>query len=470
MHILNERALVAYMKFYICRGFLLMLIVILLLGCGSAKQYRGGQYERVPEHRVQEDLESLKRQGGIFIQRGQGHEAVEVLERANRMASSDAEVIINLGVAYMLTEDYGKAVTLWKEFVLKNPDHKATARMKKYLTLLLYKEASQLAKEAVNNERLFSSQAVSDSNTLAVSYFGERGLSSDVKPLQKALAAMLITDLSKADGVRVVERIKMHRLIEELKLSGSGLIDPNTAPRLGRLLGAGKIVCGNIGGLDDKNIDIVGILSNVTPVRNIANQQVQGNSDEFFRLEKELAAQIVQDLKGTPQKRISTSSADVSGQHQESTPTKKKKKAKKQKRLSTPEQTSSERASYQERSAIFLEPVSFESLKTYGAGLDAQDMGNWDQAIRLFETCNRLYRNAAFRYALDTAPSSADAALSPIQIAADLKRYYTAAPPQNPPTNTGQYKMGKCSCRYKVGDTPPTSCSDNRCGPVEYEK
>ena len=57
---------------------------------------------------------------------------------------------------------------------------------------------------------------------------------------------MLITDLSKIKGIKVLERVKMQALVEELGLGISGLVEAKTFPRVGRLLGAQHLVGGDI--------------------------------------------------------------------------------------------------------------------------------------------------------------------------------------------------------------------------------
>jgi curli biogenesis system outer membrane secretion channel CsgG len=61
---------------------------------------------------------------------------------------------------------------------------------------------------------------------------------------------MLITDLSEVKGLQIVERIKLQALVEEMGLGASGLVEANTAPRVGKLLGAQWLIGGDI--LDGK--------------------------------------------------------------------------------------------------------------------------------------------------------------------------------------------------------------------------
>jgi len=57
---------------------------------------------------------------------------------------------------------------------------------------------------------------------------------------------ILITELAKSGKFIVVERDKMDKLMAEQKLGMSGAIDPNTAAKVGKILGLNAIVTGSI--------------------------------------------------------------------------------------------------------------------------------------------------------------------------------------------------------------------------------
>ncbi|HEY2749458.1 MAG TPA: CsgG/HfaB family protein, partial [Polyangia bacterium] len=80
--------------------------------------------------------------------------------------------------------------------------------------------------------------------TVAVLYFDYSGKDADMAVLRKGLAQMLISDLSALDGVRLVERDRLEEILAELKLAQSGKIDPATAAKVGKLLGARYMVLG----------------------------------------------------------------------------------------------------------------------------------------------------------------------------------------------------------------------------------
>ena len=70
-----------------------------------------------------------------------------------------------------------------------------------------------------------------DSNTVAVCYYQDLSSGQESSGFQKGLAAMVISDLTKIKSIKVVERVRLQALLEEMKLGQTGIVDPKTAPR-----------------------------------------------------------------------------------------------------------------------------------------------------------------------------------------------------------------------------------------------
>jgi TolB-like protein len=80
--------------------------------------------------------------------------------------------------------------------------------------------------------------------TVAILYFDYLGSSPYLGVLQKGLAQMLISDLSGLEGWQIVERDRLEALLAEHDLGKQGKLDPATAARVGKLLGARYMVLG----------------------------------------------------------------------------------------------------------------------------------------------------------------------------------------------------------------------------------
>jgi len=137
-------------------------------------------------------------------------------------------------------------------------------------------------------------------NSIGIYNFQNRTGQSELTPLGKGLAFMLITDLSKIPELTVIERIRMQALVDELDLGESGLVDPTSAPRLGKMLQVQFIVGGNVNSQSPKILRIDSPLLNVPTSQIIGDPQTEGELNELFQMEKDLLFAILDLLKTVP--------------------------------------------------------------------------------------------------------------------------------------------------------------------------
>jgi TolB-like protein len=78
---------------------------------------------------------------------------------------------------------------------------------------------------------------------VAVLYFQNQG-NPTLEPLKVGLAQMLVTDLVGKPNVTVVERQQLQAVLDELQLAHRGVVDPATAVRVAKLVGADHVVMG----------------------------------------------------------------------------------------------------------------------------------------------------------------------------------------------------------------------------------
>lgn len=133
---------------------------------------------------------------------------------------------------------------------------------------------------------------------VAVNYFDAHSIRPELEPLGRGAADMLTTDLARASQVRVVERVRLAQVLDELALAKSGFIDPESAQRLGAGLGADVVVVGAITvAIEGMRLDARAIDVATGQVR--ASAQATGASEDFFKLEAEVARLLLEGL-GVP--------------------------------------------------------------------------------------------------------------------------------------------------------------------------
>jgi TolB-like protein len=132
--------------------------------------------------------------------------------------------------------------------------------------------------------------------TLAIPIFKNNSGNPQYDWLNEALSDMLTTDISVTNKIRVVARSELKEILNEQKLSLSGLVNENSQVTLGNLVGASTLVYGSytiIGDnirIDIKSFDVEkGVVEGANTI--------QGKLSEVLFLEKKIALQTMQSLK-----------------------------------------------------------------------------------------------------------------------------------------------------------------------------
>jgi len=140
--------------------------------------------------------------------------------------------------------------------------------------------------------------AQEDKITIAVLYFDNNSIKEKERldPLKKGFAAMLITELSKLNKFRVVERERIQHILDEFELSQKPMIDDATKQKMGKFLGAKLLLLGgfsNFGG--DFRVD-ARIIQTETGLT-VSTCEVTKDLDDLFEIVKDVTKKIVSDLK-----------------------------------------------------------------------------------------------------------------------------------------------------------------------------
>ncbi len=109
--------------------------------------------------------------------------------------------------------------------------------------------------------------------------------------LSKGLADFFEHDFGKISSLKVVERDKIDFVLKEQELQKSGGVDPATAVRVGKILGAQYMIFGSITQIDDKSTRMIVRVVSVETSEIIASVDKEGKP-EYARLEKELVEEL----------------------------------------------------------------------------------------------------------------------------------------------------------------------------------
>lgn len=285
----------------------LCLSSVLVSGCATTGQNLGksfmkkGQYDLAIdaftlEINVNPDNASAWRGLGVaYYKSGNDERAIKSLQTALVLDPNDGNSIFYMGAVYERKEEYDSAIEFYRRYTQVGRLSKTRGKIEGRLEWLVRKKMQSDAQKALEEESSLDVESIPD-NTIAVLYFENIGENRQLDPLQKGLADMLITDLSKVGELKVVERIRMQKLFEEMKLGMSGLVDQSTAPRVGKLLGASRLVRGTILDLDETKMRIDAGLIETKSGKFAVSKEVSGDLENFFRLEKDLVFNIIDQM------------------------------------------------------------------------------------------------------------------------------------------------------------------------------
>jgi TolB-like protein len=104
-------------------------------------------------------------------------------------------------------------------------------------------QAEAAARQAIANERSIAVASIPP-RSVGITPFAVGTGDTAVAPLAYGLADILITDLQRSNQLELVDRLRLDALLRELHLVETGRVDPATAPRVGKLVGARRLVVG----------------------------------------------------------------------------------------------------------------------------------------------------------------------------------------------------------------------------------
>ena len=272
-----------------------------LLGCASATPPAPAPAQ-IPalEARVardSSDVDAMVQLGAAYRQVGRTAEARWLLERALARRPDDAQIALYLGLTYEDHGDFSRARELYGRYVASEAApgmRDVQRRIRARLPLLARRELEAAVRSAVSREAELAGTEPS-ATRIAVFPFLYEGADPELRPLGRALAELLTTDLSQVQRLTVLERARVQLLLDELELAESGYVDPRTAARGGRLLGAGRIVQGRISGGSD-GVELEATVVRVTTSEVPSAVRERDDLRRLFDLEKRLALALFESL------------------------------------------------------------------------------------------------------------------------------------------------------------------------------
>ncbi len=220
----------------------------------------------------------------------QCEQATQQAQLVRQRRPADAVATLVIGQCAEKAQRYEDALAVYRGFLAEYGEARGSAAVRAREQLALRAFSLAQARLALQNEAQLAAQP-GDPNTLAVLPLTIATTDTSLAPLGRGLAQMLTSDLSLIRRFRLVERLRLAALLDELRLAQTERVDPSTAARVGRLVQAGRLVQGFANLPPEGQVRLEGsVVAATGEVTGPAT--VAGRFRDLLQLEKELVVEL----------------------------------------------------------------------------------------------------------------------------------------------------------------------------------
>ena len=239
------------------------------------------------------DADALKHLSIFYIQTHQNDTAQKYINKAIKLSPDDPEVIFYKGLNLEFFGKQNEALEYYKKYSGILNDSPYRELMEGRYLWIKRQQAYSDVDSLIKREKDISSKNISDS-TMAVFPLIYQGINKDYVPLSRGFSEMVSIDLAKVRALKILERVRIQAVLDELKFGQSSMVNQTTAPRMGKLLGAGTIVSGDydVTKNGDFKIDLGSWDVKDSQRKSWINKS--GNLNDFFTLQKEVVFAFLQ--------------------------------------------------------------------------------------------------------------------------------------------------------------------------------
>ncbi|MEW6511668.1 MAG: CsgG/HfaB family protein [Bacteroidota bacterium] len=242
-----------------------------------------------------QDAEAIRDLGVIYFETKQYPQAREYLKKASLANDRDGKTMFYLGMTQEYDKDLRGALATYLNYTDIAESSPYRKLMEGRYQVVTRELIAQQFRELAADETALTNQAT-PSNAVAVFPLVYEAGDQKFSALGLGLAEMMTIDLGRVKRIRLVERMRVDELLNELKFSASSAVDPATAPRLGKFLSAGRIVGGRyaIGGDNTLRLDVASL--DITKAKAPEPSTESDALENLFKIQKEVVFKLVKDM------------------------------------------------------------------------------------------------------------------------------------------------------------------------------
>jgi len=282
----------------------------------NKKEQAKAEYAKAVEKPEAEPFQaagSYNKLGRLYASVGSYQQSRDLYDQAVQVDPYNIEAMANKGVAYEKEGQWDKALDMYRqgqnidrEDVFANALAKRAAEMLSMQTDSKSRErvdklVKELSERYHSNKTLFTkaSEDTWTSQPMVMTFidFKESGSLSERDGLIPVLTTQLADELNASGRIKVVERVVIERLLEELNIGSSELADPETALRLGRVLAAKVLGTGSLIHMPDGTLLSLRLIdTETTAIPKVINRELNTGASlkkELHRLNREILTTVM---------------------------------------------------------------------------------------------------------------------------------------------------------------------------------
>ncbi|MGB5105525.1 MAG: tetratricopeptide repeat protein [Candidatus Zixiibacteriota bacterium] len=221
--------------------------------------------------------------------------AARAFDRATQLQPNDASSVFYRAMIAERKGNLDLAKTNYRKYLTLKGDARLQSEAKKRLRWMEDDQLKKVVTAAIQNEKNVNVDKI-PGNTAAIVRFETITLPQQYRSLGRGVAELIYSDLSNVPNLTLVERLELSTLQKELSMSQTALADKFNSPRIGRLVGASKVITGQLNSKPDNSIELDAGIIDVGPGLASYPDRKEGKMSEFFKMQKQLSFDIIAKL------------------------------------------------------------------------------------------------------------------------------------------------------------------------------
>ena len=242
------------------------------------------------------DARVMRSLGRAYYHKGDMVKAETYLVEAQKGLPNDGTTALYLGMVAESKKDFASAEKQYRSYLSRDGKSKTSEAIKGRLLYVQNENLRAQAEEAVKQEAAIGKETPAANSVGVLPFVVGPKSDETTRSLATGLQAVTWYDLASVPELQVVERLEFKYLMDELKMSEQGLSDKKSAPRLGKLVRAGKLVNASVDKPEANSFALNSALVNTSDAGYTPTYGKDAKLKDAMKMQKDMVLAVVDSL------------------------------------------------------------------------------------------------------------------------------------------------------------------------------